>query len=55
MDRGMATLLTIGWLVLGGYLTVLLAVSAVIAVVETVRSNFRRWTINESSRFRSQA
>lgn len=40
-QAGMGWLLTLGWLVLGAYLIVLLAVSFVIGAVELVRERFR--------------
>jgi len=55
MHGGMEILLTIGWLVLGAYLAVLLALAAVIAAYEAVRNNLRRWTFHDTSRLSRQA
>lgn len=41
---GMGWLLTVGWLVLGAYLLVLLAVSAVLGAVGAVKARFQQFS-----------
>jgi hypothetical protein len=46
-NAGMGWLLTVGWLVLGAYLLVLLAVSAVLGAVSAVKARLQQlsaWT-----------